>query len=268
MIKSLDKRAIEFYLYESGRWKKQENEVVVESLVSLTVNGENWFSFLCTPVELEAMAIGFLYNESIIKSISDVASIRVCPSGDNIDVWLHTNVEKPNLWRRTSGCTGGITSVEFENVDGRNQNFDEKKGYDLTPVLVSKLVTHLNSSQLLYRRSGGIHTSAICDNEGIIAACEDIGRHNTLDKLAGRCMLDGFKTPNKILITTGRISSEMMQKAYRMGIIIVISRTSPTSLSVQLAERWGITLIGYANTNRFRVYSHSERILIPEHSNQ
>ena len=90
---------------------------------------------------------------------------------------------------------------------------------------------------------------------------EDIGRHNTLDKIAGRCLIENIHLTNKILLTTGRISSEMLQKAARLKAAILVSRTSPSSLSIALANQVGITLIGYARRNGFNVYSHPQRVL-------
>jgi FdhD protein len=89
---------------------------------------------------------------------------------------------------------------------------------------------------------------------------EDIGRHNTLDKIAGWILLKGIDLSQRFLLTTGRISSEMLQKAARLSASVVISRTSPSSLSIQLADAFGITLIGYARRNRFNIYTHPRRI--------
>ena len=91
-------------------------------------------------------------------------------------------------------------------------------------------------------------------------SAEDIGRHNTLDKIAGLCMLRNIWPDQRIIITTGRISSEMLQKAARLRAPILISRTSPSSLSIEMAERYGITLVGYARRQRFNVYSHPQRL--------
>jgi FdhD protein len=95
----------------------------------------------------------------------------------------------------------------------------------------------------------------------LLFTTEDIGRHNTLDKIAGMCLRQGQPTQHRILLTSGRVSSEMINKVARMGVPIVISRTSPTSLSVQLAQAWGITLIGYTRRRSFRVYAAAERIV-------
>jgi len=221
------------------------------------VNGEVWLTFMCTPVNLEAMAAGFLYNEGIIESMDEVEDVRVCEHGDNVDVWLNHSVEQPQSWRRTSGCTGGVTAVDaLARVDVSFRGNQPK----VAPEAIGRLVESLFESQELYRETGGVHTSALSDGKKIVFAAEDIGRHNTLDKIAGLCLMNHVWPETRILITTGRISSEMLQKAARIQAPILISRTSPSSLSIEMAERYGITLIGYARRDRFNVYSNSQRI--------
>jgi FdhD protein len=229
-------------------------EVVVEQPVSLTVNGELWLTFMCTPIDLETMAVGFLFNEGIINHNSDIENIRLCASGDNIDIWLKKVVNKPQDWQRTSGCSGGITSVR--NSSGRPINTNSPL---ITADQISTLIEQLFVSQRLYEITGGVHTTGLSDGRSIVFVAEDIGRHNTLDKIAGQLLLSDTVLQEKIIITTGRISSEMLQKSSRMGAAVVISRTSPTSLSIEDADQLGITLIGYARRNRIKVYSHPER---------
>ena len=105
-------KAIHYERYEFKKWKPFDAETIVESPVSLTVNGQVWLTFMCTPVDLEALSVGFLYNEGIIESMEEVEDVRVCEHGDNVDVWLNHSVEQPQSWRRTSGCTGGVTAVD------------------------------------------------------------------------------------------------------------------------------------------------------------
>ena len=114
--------------------------------------------------------------------------------------------------------------------------------------------------QSLYQEVGGVHASALSDGETLLVVCEDIGRHNTLDKIAGKIILNQIEITNPILLTSGRISSEMMQKASSIGAPIVVSRTSPTSSSIRLAEESGITLIGYAFGRQFKIYTNPHRI--------
>lgn len=261
-------RPIQYTQVENDRWSTKDAEVITETPVSLTVNGEVWLTFMCTPVDLEALALGFLFNEGLLKSMDEVAQVHTCAAGDNVDVWLHHPVDRPDKWRRTSGCTGGMTSVDSDPLPENDTLLLERptsfssNGVVLTALQVNHLVETLFDSQDLYRRTGGVHTSILTDGHEVYAVGEDIGRHNTLDKLSGRCLLENIELPGRIIITTGRISSEMIQKAARLGASVVISRTSPSSLSVRLAERWGITLIGYARRNRFNLYTHPERILL------
>jgi len=262
----------QYQLFHNGKTEQIQSSLPTEAPVSLTVNGEVWLTFMCTPSQLEALAIGFLYNEGIIQDFSevadtricehgdnvDVADTRICEHGDNVDVWLNHAAEKPSKWTRTSGCTGGVTSVE-PNMDfgfARHQN-----GVMLAPKQIPVLLKMLDENQTLYRQTGGLHTSLLTDGKNNIISAEDIGRHNTLDKIAGIALMENITFEQRILLSTGRISSEMMQKAARLGASVVISRTSPSSISVELAEKQGITLIGYAKRHRFNVYTHTERIV-------
>jgi FdhD protein len=253
-------KAIQYERYEFKKWKAFDAGTIVETPVSLTVNGEVWLTFMCTPIHLEEMSIGFLYNEGIIESMEEVEDVRVCEHGDNVDVWLNRSVEQPHSWRRTSGCTGGVTAVDALARVDVSFNGD---GPRVAPEAIGHLVEMLFESQELYRETGGVHTSALCDGEKIVLVAEDIGRHNTLDKIAGLCLRKDVWPKTRILITTGRISSEMLQKAARLQAPILISRTSPSSLSIEMAERYGITLIGYARRDRFNVYSNRQRIQLP-----
>jgi len=251
-----DNKPIQYRKFKAGRWEVIEAGVIVESPVSLTVNGEVWLTFMCTPNNLEALAAGFLFNEGIIQTLGEIADLRVCATNDNVDVWLYRGVEKPVQWKRTSGCTGGMTTIDIDKVSPELVN-----GFTINARSVGELIESLFESQELYRQVGGVHTSVLTDGSDYRVMAEDIGRHNSVDKIAGLCLLNNHELQKKILLTTGRISSEMLQKAARIGAAIVISRTSPSSLSIELAQKWGITLVGYARRDRFNVYTHPGRIV-------
>ena len=251
------RKAIEYDRYEFRKWGHFDTETIVETPVSLTVNGEVWITFMCTPIHLEELALGFLFNEGIVNKVDDVADARLCEHGDNVDVWLNFDAKQPANWRRTSGCTGGVTAVDLLAKPDVNLAVNR---FQVQPEAVMEMVEKLFESQELYRDTGGVHTSALSDGERVILAADDIGRHNTLDKIAGMCLTQKIQAPNRVLITTGRISSEMLQKAARMNAPILISRTSPSSLSIEMAQRYGITLIGYERKHRFNVYSYGARI--------
>ncbi|MGB9672599.1 MAG: formate dehydrogenase accessory sulfurtransferase FdhD [Anaerolineales bacterium] len=230
--------------------------VVNEARLSLTVNGDLWLSFLCTPINQIELAVGFLYNEDIINSKNQIADVRLCDSGDNVDVWLTFPATKPNSWLRTSGCSGGFTADEQ-----KNNNPIKPQSIQLTHSQVFNIIQELFEHQHLYQESGGIHISALSDGNKLILSAEDIGRHNTLDKLAGMKLLQQISAPTKIIITSGRVTSEMMQKALRLDAEMVITRTSPSVLSMKMADINGVTLIGYAKRSQFNIYTHPERII-------
>jgi FdhD protein len=250
---------VKFQQFRAGRGVSTESELIVEKPVALYVNGILWITFMCTPNLLKALAVGFLYNEGVIETADQIIEFHICDNREIVDVWLGNQVEKPKEWKRTSGCTGGYTALDLDEL-----NLEVEDEVKLEADQVRKLVERLFESQDLYKKTGGVHTSILTDGDQIVLSAEDVGRHNSIDKIAGLYLMGEEKPSSKILLSTGRISSDMLQKAARIGAAIVISRTSPTSMSVELAERWGITLIGYARRNRFNLYTHPGRIIESE----
>lgn len=133
---------------------------------------------------------------------------------------------------------------------------------DPQPNLIKELYLEAQS----YHESRGIHAAALADGGKLLIVTEDVGRHNAIDNICGEAMLRGIPTAGKILLATGRISSEMLRKGARMGTPIVVSRASATTLSIDLAKRLGLTLVGYVRGDSFYVYSHPERLLAPKPS--
>lgn len=253
-VQVLPFRSYSILQLQGSQSQQQEIQVVNEISLTLTVNGEEWVAFYCSPIHQIELAIGFLYNETIISSLEEIADYRLCNSGDNVDIWLTYSPKKPTAWIRTSGCSGGSTAQNRP----KPTPIPVRQTYPFRSIY--HLVDSLYQQQSIYKTTGGIHTSALCDGDQIVISVEDIGRHNTLDKLAGYILLHQMRIENKIVLTTGRVSSEMMQKAIRLGCEVVVSRTSPSALAVQLAEESGVTLIGYAKRNQFNVYTHPERL--------
>jgi FdhD protein len=242
--------------YYDAEHRPVRGVVPVEELVTLYVNGQPLVSLMCTPTLLEELALGFLYNEGLITGLEDVAVIELCGGKRCVDVWLEHDVAMPLLRVITSGCSGGTT---FEDVSSAHHQI--RSNLRVTPQQVTRLMHEFQQVTAVYRRAGGVHGAVLAAGEELLCTAEDVGRHNALDKIAGICLRKGHSVQDRILLTTGRVSSEMLSKVARMGVAVVISRTSPTSLSVQLSQAWGITLIGYTRRRTFRVYSGGERIV-------
>jgi FdhD protein len=239
-------------------WSAVAGEVVEEGFVSIFVNGEELATVMCSPREQDRFALGFLCNEGIIDSLDDVRAVHVCPSGACVDVWLtRSDFVRPNRLILTSGCGGGVTFDDLSKTVEPLQS-----ALTIAPQQLAAVLIEMQQRATLYARSRGVHTAALADGEHIIVLAEDVGRHNTIDKVRGACLLEHIDPRDKILLCTGRISSEMINKAARMGCPIVASRTSPTSLSVQLAREWNITLAGYVRRDQLKVYAHPERLKV------
>ncbi|MEW6567574.1 MAG: formate dehydrogenase accessory sulfurtransferase FdhD [Chloroflexota bacterium] len=244
--------------YRQG-WQPVEGDVIAEELVTLYVNGHELATIMSTPQNQDWLALGFLKNEGLIESMDEVDHVHIVQAGCCIDVWLTHSIRTPQRRIITSGCGGGVTfndpSLGIERLHDELR-LDPEKLFDLFPRL------HFPDS--LHARARGVHASALSDGQRILALVEDVGRHNTLDKLVGVCLVKGIETRGRILLATGRISSEMLHKAARMGCPIVASRNSPTSLSITLAREWNITLVGYVRQRSMRVYAHPERLQPPQ----
>lgn len=242
--------------YEARKgWKKIEGEVIEEALVSIYVNGGELATLMCTPFEQEALAIGFLRNEGFIETMDSIDHIKISANGCCADVWLKHSITQPERKIITSGCGGGVT---FQDPEVRIEPLDDELRVDSNRLY--EWFRELQDRGSLYARARGVHAAGLSDGGKVLVTAEDVGRHNTIDKLVGLCMQDGIQIRGQILIVTGRISSEMLLKAAGLGCPVIASRNSPTSLSVSLAEATGITLIGYVRRSSMRVYTHPQRL--------
>ena len=253
--------------FRGGEAHAVEEPVIAEMRLRIEVDGERLVELMCSPRRVNALVLGFLYPEGVIDDLDDVASMRVCLPDALAEVWLARPApELPARRIVTSGCTGGISFGAFlEELDRLALAPDRVR---VAPERVYVALRQLYDHSALYNQSGGVHTSIMVDPtspadpaSGVLAVGEDIGRHNTLDKLRGEAMLRGIDTRGTLLVSSGRISSEMLIKAALMGAPIVGSRTSPTQLAVTLAERLGLTVIGYIRSASMNVYTCPERVL-------
>ena len=263
--------------------------VIGESRWALFVNGLEVVTFMATSRQLHHLALGFLTSEKLVVGLDEIASIRVneapdraywfipalginetramavCEEGvGSIEVRLTRAEFKLPLHRTlTSGCGGGIT---FDDLSGEQTPLETGRTVRVSQIF--GMMHELNTRAKLYRESRGVHTSALGDGDNLLALAEDVGRHNTLDKIRGDCLMRGVSTRDRILVSTGRISSEMITKAAKMQTPIVVSRTSPTYLAVQLARAWNIALVGYARGGQMQVYTGMERIVVDKYGGE
>ena len=248
---------IPFDRFSENGWDTDSSPLPDEMALAIYVNNQELVTILCTPTKLNALVLGFLYAEGIITGAGDVASMRVCEEESLAEVMLSdSHFELPKVRTLTSGCGGGTT---FKKQEKRIDS-----DVVVTPEAVLDLMKQLQEQMDLYRLCGGVHASALCDTKNLLVVAEDIGRHNTLDKIQGECLMREIPTRDRLLLSTGRISSEMLFKAAKMQSPVVVSRHSPTEAAVSSARDLGITLVGHARGSRLSVYSHPHRLHVDQ----
>lgn len=252
------------YLRYAGDESEQlEKPLVREAPWTIHVNGQELVTLLCTPDKMNFMALGFLAAEGLIQRLDDVALLRVCEEQEGIIDVMLTNVDAlsvgslPSHPILLSGCGRGIT---FDDLSRSQAKLNSSLTVSATDI--SRLMRELRQRAQTYRIAGGTHTSALADSEGLLVVAEDVGRHNTLDKIRGECMFRGISTKDRLVLTTGRISSEMVNKAVKMEVPIVASLTSPTDLGVKLAHTWEMTIVGYVRGDKMNVYTRPDRVTV------
>lgn len=243
---------------KGGTARVATESIVREVPVSVHLNGAEYAVLMATPTDLKALALGFLLGEGAITDATKVGKVGV-----NRREWIasvRVSGEFDATRKRglvTSGCAAvALYKGAFELVGVGRVRSRLRMSAAAARSLISRMIKKCDT----YRQTGGIHSAALTGGGGIRYFAEDVGRHNAVDKVIGQAYLDGTDCADKVLLCTGRISSEILVKAARRGIPVVVSRTSPTDLSVRLADKLGITLIGFVRGGNVSVYSGMQRI--------
>jgi len=245
-----------FVRLHGGKAEEVKGEIVREQPLVIYVNSQKFVTLLCSPLKLDCLVVGYLWLEKVIVSLDEIRHLDVSEVDGRADVVLAHEVELPTERILTSGCGGGITF----RIDPRL--FPQiRSSLRVRPGQLFERMKDLFAAAVHYRSSRGIHGAALSDTDRLLIVTEDVGRHNAVDKIMGEALLKGIPTTDQILLSTGRISSEMLLKAARMGVPLVASRTSPTEMAVGLAEQLGITVVGYLRPESLNVYAGDAVVL-------
>lgn len=240
---------------------EQEDVVVKETPLTIFVNEEELVTLLCLPQHQQNLAIGFLFSEGILSSKAEIESIIFNENKGVIWIKLSKHPAIDENFRKgrtiTTGCARGLTFHQvFEKWSG---DFVASK-LTIDHQMVVAVVSDLKQRSRLFQETGGTHSALLYKDNSFLLEREDIGRHNAIDKIIGECVMQDIPGDDKILMTSGRVSSEILLKTARWQIPILISRGAPTSAALKLADEIGITLIGFARGKRMNIYSNSWRI--------
>jgi FdhD protein len=235
--------------------------VAVELPITLVVNSEPIVTLLCTPAELRELAVGFLLSEGILRNKASIKNIEIDEKESAVRVTLSDLPPDFNKMfeKRTisSGCGKGVTFTNFRTEKDGAMTVQERM---ITLDDIKRLLNGFRTISKLYLETGGVHSAALSDGKDILFFSEDIGRHNAVDKLIGKAFLQSVPVEDRILLTSGRVTSEIMTKAGRNRFPILISRAAPSCMAISYAEDMRITLVGFARGDRLNIYTWPNRI--------
>ncbi len=241
----------------------------MEEPLELRVGGETLTVTMRTPGDDMDLAAGFLVAEGAVTQHGQITSMRFCagtgPDGVNtfnvLDLVLTVPGPAPRAFATTSSCgTCGTASLEL--VRSRAITGLHAEGTTVSPALLATLPDALRASQAVFERTGGLHAAGLFDSGGaLLCLREDVGRHNAVDKVVGWALReDRLPLTGTILLVSGRVSFELVQKAWLAGIPVLAAVSAPTSLAVDLAAEAGMTLIGFLRGDTMNVYTGSHRV--------
>jgi FdhD protein len=240
-----------------------EDEVAVEYPLTIMLNGEEFATIVCSPSDLEELVLGFLAAEGAIRSAAEVKSLEV----DQKRGFAYVETANPQTLSKEyyskrwlgSCCGKSRQSFYFYNDAKTAKTVTSQAKISISECY--RLMEMLQEKSSSFRQTGGVHNAALCEQGKIIALRTDIGRHNTLDKLYGFWLRHPFPLSDKLIAFSGRISSEVLLKVAKMGVGILLSKSAPTDLALNLADELGITTVGFIRRQQGNIYTHPERIL-------
>jgi len=264
LVKPTDEGVEKVNIYRVNQDSKQASEDIVVKELPLTImlNRRELVTLLCSPANLKYLTIGFLLSEGLLPDRNDIKSIIVDEQRGIARVETIADLDggEEQVFKRiiTPGCGRGAAFYSAADATGMKEVNSELR---VTGAEIIDLMSQFQQRSETYRSTGGVHSAALCDKKGVHIFSEDIGRHNAIDKIFGQCLWEGISPDNQIILTSGRVSSEIVIKIARNNVPVLASKSAPTNTAVKLANLLGITLIGFVRGTRMNVYSHDQRIV-------
>jgi FdhD protein len=248
--------------YRRGEQTSLIDKVVREQRIELVLNGVPLLAMLALPRDVEALALGFLVSEGLWRDRGQLPEVRF--DADAGRVRCDGQFDEDALetihrrWTFGTGCGGGGTARDPSRLD---QSRPLESPLTVRPSQLARLAREFGRQTVLYRMTGGVHACGIADTDRLLLFAEDVGRHNAFDKVAGMALQGDMDVSQKIALTTGRLSAEIVGKAIAHGIPVLASSSAPTAMGVQWSRRFGLTLIGFLRGQRMNVYTGYQRVV-------
>ena len=264
-----DKSVFKSPTVKNGIKKDSVECIAEETPIAMVFNGISHVVMMATPDNLEDFAKGFSISENIVSDIEEIYSIEVNRSDVGIEIDINISNEAFNKLKDKRRNVIGRTGCGLCGAESLNQVFNHHNSIQaitqqsvFSAKNISLALDHLSKHQIIQQQTGATHAAALCNQDGkILFVREDVGRHNALDKLIGAFYNhDSLNIKNPFIIISSRASYEMIQKAATLKVALVVAISAPTALAVRLANKLGITLLGFARGKNYNIYTHKERI--------
>lgn len=252
----------EIVRFEGDKPSVREEIVTAEFPLTVMLNGKEFATMVCSPTDIEDLVVGFLASEGVIRFYDEIVSLSI----DDRQGFAYVEVKNPpdtiqnNHSKRFIGsCCGKSRQFYFQSDVKTAKTVTSKQ--TITVHQCYALMDQLQQKSVQFKETGGVHNAAVSTVDDILTMRTDIGRHNALDKVYGDILRQRMPLKDKVIIFSGRISSEVLLKVSKMGIGILISKSAPTDLALQLADDLGITAIGFVRHHKMNIYTHQERVV-------
>jgi FdhD protein len=239
----------------------QKLNVCEEFPVDLSVNGKKVVTFMCTPCNLNELAIGHLYSNGMIDGMKEIHTLAACEDMRKIYIKAERDIVDGFQLNTVLASSCGSGAQFTEKFYEKPLN---KSNFRVTIAKTIQLAKEMFSKAELYKKFGGMHCAALSDGNSILALREDVGRHNAVDKVIGKGVFLGTDFNSSMIMTTGRISTDMILKAVNIGCPVIVSRSIPTTLALEIGEKLGITIVGRVISSKPIIYTHGNRIVNDE----
>jgi len=243
-----------------------EDVIARECSLTIILNNQELATILCSPTNLEYLAVGFLFSEGLLKSKDEIKKIVLDTERGVVRVATEEAGElAQGVSFREFITSGGGKGLQPCSAIAGTSRAKIKSQTQVSAPEVFALVNEFVQHSKVFKATGGVHSAALCHTKGILVFSEDIGRHNAIDKVFGECILRDIPMDDHMIITSGRISSEILLKVVKGNIPILISKSAPTNLGVRLADELGITLIGFVRGKKMNIYTNRWRVVAQRH---
>ena len=249
---------------KGSQGKEIEDTLIEEVRFDIRLNGEKLVSLVATPVELEALAVGYLLSEGIVTRERGLAALKVVQEGMHLDVSADA-IDSESVKRLSaetvmlSGCgKGHASNIDPQHIEQAVNRSDYRVSAQTLCAAMEGFLDHCK----LYFETGAVHTAQLIFEDGSYLVSEDIALHNAVDKVMGKAAIAQRDTSRAMLLLSGRLTSEMVAKSVMHVIPIVASRTAATCIGVKIAEKFGVTLAGFVRGDKMNLYAHPHRIIV------